>query len=177
MLYAGSVKNLFRGSGMTFRSMSDAINSAIASAIGSHESRLYAPPRGSKSMRETSSFSFSFRAIARFIRKCSASLIGRHLFEVLLLSEQALHPAPQSLHESAALINHLIIGVPALLFVPPAGFDLLGRPLRRPDNLAIRDPVVRLAWLLPIADRRPEAGSPPRLFHRPLGRTERGLDL
>lgn len=61
---------------------------------------------------------------------------------------------------------------PALLFHGATGENLLFTPGAAPVNLTTQNPVVRLAWFLPVADAGPETGTLRRALDRPFGRPQ-----
>jgi hypothetical protein len=56
---------------------------------------------------------------------------------------------------SVFAFERIIILASALLFVTAASCDFLRCPLLSPSNLTVGDPIMGLAALLPVSDRRP----------------------
>lgn len=96
----------------------------------------------------------------------------------LLVLQQTSSPSPESFQRTLldSTARLVIRAVTLLLSTAPSG-DLISRPLLRPDDPSALDPVMRLAGLLPVPDRRVERRSTVRLLKSPIGRAKRSPDL
>ena len=94
----------------------------------------------------------------------------------LLLKERD-GPTPEPVPKPSRLIHRVIVGAPPRFLALPPRSNLFGGPFGRPAHAAAMDPVMRLARLLPAADRWGKTWPAAGLFELPLRRTERRSDL